>query len=302
MSDQSPAEALRARLGRVGVWSNQPVIAEPAVTRELAAEVEELGYSAIWYPEGVWKESFAASAVVLAATSRLVAATSIANIYARDPTSAAAGAKTLADAWPGRFVLGLGASHSHVAEMRGHVYGKPIEAMRAYLDGMDAAPYMAHEPEQPAPRLLAALGPRMLELAAERTDGAHPYFVQVEHTVFARERLGPKPYLAVEQAVMLETDATRVAEAARPFVAFYSGADNYRRHMLRMGWSEADLDGPSDAVVDAIVAHGDEAAIRARVQAHLEAGADHVCIQALPSDGPPLDQLRRLAPALLDLS
>jgi len=298
----SVTEALRTRLGRVGVWTNVPAIAEPAVAREVAAEIEELGYGALWYPEAVWKESFSVAALVLSWTNRLVVASGITNIYARDATSAASGSKTLADAYPGRFVLGLGCSHEPLVQMRGHVYGRPVSTMRAYLDAMDSAPYMAHEPAEPAPRLLAALGPRMLDLAAERTAGAHPYFVPVEHTAFARERLGPEPFLAVEQSVILDNDETRAREVARPFAAFYVEADNYRRNLLRLGWAEAELaDGGSDRLLEAVVAYGDEAAIRDRVRAHLEAGADHVCIQVLPNTDAQLGQLRALAPALLDL-
>jgi probable F420-dependent oxidoreductase len=295
-------EALRTRLGRVGVWTNVPAIAEPSVAHEVVAEIEELGYGALWYPEAVWKESFSVAALVLSWTSRLVVASGITNIYARDATSAASGSKTLADAYPGRFVLGLGCSHEPVVQMRGHVYGRPVPTMRVYLDAMDSAPYMAHEPAEPAPRVLAALGPKMLDLAAERTAGAHPYFVPVEHTAFARERLGPEPFLAVEQSVILDTDEVRAKEVARPFAAFYVGADNYRRNLLRLGWAEAELaDGGSDRLIEAVVAYGDEAAIRDRVRAHLEAGADHVCIQALPNTDAQLGQLRALAPALLDL-
>jgi probable F420-dependent oxidoreductase len=297
-------DGLRKRLGRVGVWTNVPVVAEPSAARDAVAEIEELGYWAVWYPEAVWKESFSAAALVLSWTSRLVAASGITNVYARDATSAASGAKTLADAFPGRFVLGLGCSHEPLVQMRGHVYGKPVSTMRAYLDAMDSAPYEAHEPAEPAPRVLAALGPRMLDLAAERTAGAHPYFVPVEHTAFARERLGPEPYLAVEQAVVLESDAARALDVIRPFASFYVAADNYRRNLLRLGWPEADLsDGGSDRLLEAVVVHGDEGAIRERVRAHLEAGADHVCIQALPNTSveAQLGQLRALAPALLDL-
>jgi probable F420-dependent oxidoreductase len=289
-------------LGRVGVWSGAVVTAPAAVLREALPEVEELGYGAIWFGEAVAKESLSSAALVLSWTKKLVAATGISNVYARDPVAAKAGAKTIGDAFPGRFVLGLGISHSMVAEARGHEYRPPLPTMRAYLDGMDAAPYMGHEPEVPVPVVLAALGPKMLDLARERTDGAHPYFVPVEHTAAARERLGPGKLLAVEQAVILTTDEARAREIGREHTSFYLAAPNYRNNLLRLGFAEADLDGGgSDRLLDAIVAWGDEDAIRSRVKAHLDAGADHLCIQVLPGRELDLESLRSLAPALLDL-
>jgi probable F420-dependent oxidoreductase len=174
--------------------------------------------------------------------------------------------------------------------------------MRAYLDAMEAAPYMGPEPSERVPVVLAALGPRMLDLARERTDGAHPYFVSPEHTAQARERLGSGKVLAPEQAVILTDDADRARELAREHVAFYMTAPNYRNNMLRLGFEDADMeDGGSERLRDAVVAWGDEDAIKARVQAQLDAGADHVCIQTLPSGVFDLDALRRLAPALLEL-
>ncbi len=293
---------LSSRLGRVGVWSWQPTNGTAAEAREGAAEVEALGYGALWYPEAVAKESFAVGATLLAWTQRIVVASGITNIYARDPTAAVGGANALADAYPGRFVLGLGASHAHVVQARGHEYAKPLKAMREYLEAMDSAPYRGALPPEPAPRLLAALGPKMLELAAERADGAHPYFVPVEHTAIARERLGPDRVLAVEQAVILDSDAVRARELAREHTSFYLRADNYRRSLLRLGFGEEELEGGgSERLVDAVVVAGDEAAIRERVRAHLEAGADHVCIQVLPQGSFQLEALRRLAPALVDL-
>jgi probable F420-dependent oxidoreductase len=294
-------DRLLARLGRVGVWSFYLSSGDAGATRELAAEVEELGYGAIWYPEALGKESLSLGALLLAWTQRVGVASGILNIWGRDATATGNGAKTLEDAYPGRFVLGLGISHQHVVEARGHEYGRPVETMRAYLDGIDAARYIGHEPAETPPRLLAALAPRMLELAAGRAGGSITYFVTPEHTAFARELLGPDAFLAVEQAVVLEEDNARAREIARPFVAFYTGADNYRRMLLRMGWTEAELDQGTDRLIDAIVVHGDETAIAARVRAHFAAGADHVAVQALPNDDPQRGQLRRLAPALVDL-
>jgi probable F420-dependent oxidoreductase len=186
--------------------------------------------------------------------------------------------------------------------MRGQAYGPPLATMRAYLDAMEAAPYMGPEPAEPVPVVLAALGPKMLDLARDRTDGAHPYFVPPEHTAGARERLGPGKLLATEQAVILTDDAERARELAREHCAFYMTAPAYRNSMLRLDLEEGDLeDGGSERLHERIVVWGDEGAIRARVQAHLDAGADHVCIQTLPSGELDLDALRRLAPALLDL-
>jgi len=290
------------KLGRVGVWSSAPSLAPAASVREGLPELEELGFPTLWYPEGAGKECFSTGTLLLAWSERLVVASGIANLHARDPMAAANGARALGDAFPGRFVLGLGVSHAPSVAARGGTYARPLATMRAYLDGMDAAPYGGHEPEEPVTRLLAALGPRMLELAAERTAGAHPYFVPVEHTAFARERLGPGPLLAVEQAVLLETDASRARELARPYVGYYARLDNYANNLRRLGWADDDLaDGGSDRLLDAVVAWGEADAVRARVKAHLDAGADHVCIQPLPAGDLHLAQLRELAPALLDL-
>jgi probable F420-dependent oxidoreductase len=290
------------RLGRVGVWSSAVANRPAAVLRDALPEVEGLGYSAIWVGEAFSRENMSASALALSWTEELVVATGITNVYARDPCATRAGATTLGEAFPGRFLLGLGISHGHAVELRGQTYGPPLTTMRAYLDGMDAALYHGPEAQERVPVVLAALGPKMLDLARDRTDGAHPYFVPVEHTAQARERLGEGKLLAPEQAVILTDDESRARELAREHVAFYMTAPNYRNSMLRLGFDEADLeDGGSERLQDAIIAWGDEGAIRDRVKAHLDAGADHVCIQTLPSGELDLDSLRRLAPALLDL-
>ena len=213
------------------------------------------------------------------------------------------GARALSEAYPGRFLLGIGVSHAPAVAKRGGTYGRPVETMRAYLEAMDTALYRGPQAAE-TPVVLAALGPRMLELAAERTLGAHPYFVPVEHTAFARETMGRGPMLAPEQAVVLTIDAEKARAVGRAHIRYYLELDNYRRNLVRLGWSEADLAGDgSDALVDALVAWGDEDAIAARVKAHLDAGADHVCIQTLGDDPTvlSLDDLRRLAPALLSL-
>jgi probable F420-dependent oxidoreductase len=290
------------RLGRVGVWSSGVPSLPAGVVRERLAELEALGYPAIWLGEAFSRESLSCATLALSWTEQLVVATGISNVYARDATAAKAGMKTVGEAFPGRFVFGLGISHPYPVELRGQSYGPPLTTMRAYLDAIDAAPYMGPEPAKAVPVVLAALGPKMLDLARERTDGAHPYLVPVEHTAQARERLGPGKLLAPEQAVILTDDEARARELAREHVAFYMTSPNYRHSMLRLGFAESELeDGGSDRLRDAVVVWGDEDAVRARVQAHLDAGADHVCVQTLPSGELDLDALRRLAPALLDL-
>ena len=243
--------------------------------------------------------------MVLGATQRMVAATGIASVWARDAMTMAAGQLTISEAHPGRFLLGLGVSHQPMVDMvRGHHYAKPLSKMAEYLDAMDRAIYVAPRPAEEPRRVLAALGPKMLRLAAERALGAHPYFVPVEHTAVAREALGEGPMLCPEQAVVLATDPERARAAARLHMGTYLTLPNYTNNLRRLGWTDADLDdGGSDRLVDAIVAWGDEAAIVDRVQAHLDAGADHVCIQVLGDNAAelPLPQWRALAPALLSL-
>jgi probable F420-dependent oxidoreductase len=232
-----------------------------------------------------------------------VIATGIANIYGRDPVTAAAAHRTLAEAYPGRFLLGLGVSHVPLVEqIRGHTYGKPLASMRAYLDGMDKAPYISVTPPIKPARVLAALGPRMLQLAAERADGAHPYFVTPEHTTRARKILGNEGFLGVEQAVVLDTDPAKARAIARAHMARYLALPNYLSNLRRLGFTDEDFgNGGSDRLVDAIVARGDITAAIDRVRAHQSAGADHVCIQVLPAEPQalPMTEWRELAAALL---
>jgi probable F420-dependent oxidoreductase len=293
--------------GRVGLWTFQLDLQPMARSQEAAAELEELGYGAIWLPEAVGREPFASSALLLAATQRIKVATGIASIHARTAMTMAAGWKTLSEAFPGRFLLGMGVSHQPAVEgfHRG-TYDKPYSTMVSYLDAMDASLFFAAGPAEPPVRALAALGPKMLALAAERTAGAHPYFVPVEHTAVAREALGAGPLLMPEQAVVCSTDADEARAIGRRFMSTYLGLPNYTNNLRRLGWGDDDLTGgpgggPTDRLVDAIVAWGDDEAIRARVQAHHDAGADHVCVQVLPADARalPMDDWRRLAPVLL---
>ncbi len=298
-------DELRTALGRVGVWTFALETQTAAEEREAAAEIESLGYPAIWFGEGVdSREAFSHAAWLLSSTERAVIASGIANIWARDANAMANGWRTLTDAYPGRFLLGIGVSHEGSVGRRGSTYERPISAMREYLDAMDRAPSSAPEPEAYPRMVLAALGPRMLALAAERSLGAHPYFVPVEHTAFARQRLGSGPVLAVEQTVVLEADPSEARSIARGFAADYLRTPNYASNLKRMGWTDADLSGQgSDAVIDAVVAWGDVDRIAVRVRQHLDAGADHVCVQVVTGDDGDvaLEQLRELAPALLEL-
>lgn len=290
-------------LGRLGIWTasldGQPISQVP----EIAAELEDLGYDALWIPEMAGRDPLVNAALLLGGTERLVVATGIATIYGRDAVSMSSGWKTLTDAFPGRFLLGLGVSHRPAVEgLRHQAYGPPLTAMRDYLDAIDAAPYMARPPSTEPVRCLAALGPKMLALAAERAVGAHPYFVPVEHTAVARGVMGPDAWLMPEQKVLLETDATKAREIARHAMSIYLTLPNYVNNLRRLGFGDDDLaDGGSDRLVDAIVAWGDETAIRARVDAHFAAGADHVCVQVIGADraGLPMDSWRQLAPVLL---
>jgi len=295
---------MAVNLGRVGTWLGGLSWQPASSTREVAAEVEELGYGALWIGETpIAKEAFTHSAILLAATSRIPIATGIVNVWLHTPVSAAHAGTTLAEAYPGRFVLGIGISHHMVVEGLGQTYDRPVTRMREYLDAMDEAQWQAPEPAEPVTLVLAALRPRMLALSAERTHGAHPYFVPVEHTRRARELLGKDSLLLPEQAVLLETDPERAREVAREHTSFYLSAPNYRENLRWLGFEDEDFEGGgSDRLVDAVVAWGDEDAVVARVRDHLEAGADHVCIQPLAPRGQvDVEPLRRLAPALLEL-
>lgn len=289
-------------IGRVGIWSFGLELQPAARAQEAAAEIESLGYGALWIPEAMGREVFTHAGLLLAATRRIVIATGIANIWARDAMTMAAAQKTLTEAYPNRFLLGLGVSHAPLVEtVRGHRYEKPLSAMRAYLDAMDMAPWIAPPPTTDLVRVIGALAPKMLKLAAARTAGAHPYFVPPEHTARARALMGPGPLLAPEQAVVLETTPTTAREIARAHMMTYLGLPNYVNNLKRLGFSDADVaNGGSDRLVDAIVAWGDLDAVGRRVRAHFDAGADHVCVQVLDADprALPLRQWRELAPAL----
>jgi probable F420-dependent oxidoreductase len=296
--------ATRQRLGPVGVWSG--VLRAAAVADEPAAirRIEELGYGSVWTGETIGgKDAFAHAAMALASSSRIVFGTGIANVWARHPATMQGGAATLAAAWPGRFVLGVGASHATIVERSGQVYASPVAHMARYLAEMDEA--IAGSPDTPVPfaRVLAALRPRMLELARAHTHGAHPYFVPPSHTPMAREILGADRLLIPEQAIALITDPDEARRVARKHMALYLTLPNYVNSLRHLGFDDDDLSGGgSDRLVDAIVAWGDEQAIVERIAELRAAGADHVVVQPLADDLPGvLVQLERLARALASL-
>lgn len=286
-------------LGKVGVWLGSIALEPAAAERDAVREIEALGYGSVWFGESPFnREAFAHAATLLGATERIVVATGIATIWARDAVAMANGTSALAEAFPGRFLLGIGVSHRALATARDKRYATPLSDMRAYLDGMAAAQYKMPAPPEPAPVVVAALAPKMLALAAERTDGTHPYLVTPEHTRIARAAVGPGKLVLPEQAVCLETDPARARAIGREHLSVYLRFENYVNNWRRLGFEEADFaDGGSDRLVDALVAWGDEEAIAARVQEHLDAGADHVPIQPLGPD--PLGQLRALSDVLV---
>ena len=285
-------------LGPIGIWNTGLRFGDPSEIAEAAAELEELGYSALWYPD-IGGEVFEAGAHLLGATTSITVATGVLNLWMHEPEAAAAGYAALDAAHPGRFLLGIGVSHQPFVDgMKPGTFGKPLQAMHRFLDGIDAA----DPPVPPESRVLAALGPKMLATARDRAAGAHPYNTTPEHTAVARAALGPDRILAPEQRVVLETDPAKAREAARAHLAVYLALPNYTNNMLREGFTEEDITAPgSDRLIDALVAWGDEKAVAARVQAHLDAGADHVAVQVLASEwgGLPREAWRRLAAVLL---
>jgi probable F420-dependent oxidoreductase len=279
------------QMDKLGVWAATDHLSSPSAA-DFARRVEAWGYGALWIPEGLGREMFSASAWLLANTSSLIVASGIANIYARDPVSSAAAQKGLNEQSGGRFLLGLGVSHVPLVEVRRHAYGKPVATMRAYLQGMAEADYRSVPPAAAPKTVLAALGPKMLELSAELADGAHPYNVPPEHTRQARTILGAGKLICVEQAAVLETNTADARAIGRRFLAFYLGLPNYVDNWRRLGFTDTDFaGGGSDRLIDAIIAWGDEKAIRTRIQEHWQAGADHVCVQAV---GPALQPDERL--------
>jgi probable F420-dependent oxidoreductase len=269
-------------LGKIGIWTwtldGQPM----AKSCEAVQELEELGFKTVWIPEAVGREPFAHAGILLSATKKLIVGTGIASMYARTASTMQAGQKTLTSAFPDRFLLGIGASHGNmVKSLHKTAYVKPYSAMVEYLDVMDKGMFVAAEPTTPLHRVLAALGPKMLKLAGERADGAHPYFTTPKHTAVAREILGSGPTLAPEQAVILETDPTKARAIARSYMGTYTRLPNYANNLLREGFTEDDIKNQSDKLVDAICAWGTLDTVRGRIKEHLDAGASHVSVQVL---------------------
>jgi probable F420-dependent oxidoreductase len=299
--DAERIRSLRQRLGRVGVWLG-PLAQLPAPGEQAAARrLEELGFGSLWAGEVLaGKEAFAHQALLLAATEHVVTGTGIANVWARHPSSMQAGAATLGSAWPGRFVLGVGISHAPIVERSGQKYDRPLARMAEYLDDMDTSAAASAGLEVPVPRVLAALRPRMLNLARDRADGAHPYFVPVSHTPAARQALGTDKLLVPEQAFILATDAGEARAAARDHTSRYLGLSNYANNLRHLGYTDEDVAGAgSDRLVDDVVAWGGEEAVADRVRQHLDGGADHVLLQPLAAPDQALSMLERVAPAVL---
>jgi probable F420-dependent oxidoreductase len=284
--------------GPVGLWTAALESVPVAQVADVVGALDAQGWDALWFGEAYGREALGSAQLYLASSSRMAVATGIASIYGRDAVAAQAASRLLQALHPGRFVLGLGVSHRPLVErVRGHSWGRPLEAVRQYLDAMDAAPWLS-APAEPAPRVLAALGPRMLELARDRADGAHPYLTTPEHTARAREALGAGPLLAVEQAVVLSDDPDVVRTRAHWHLEIYTGLPSYRASWRRQGFTDDDaVRGGSDRLKSAMVVAGEEA-IAARVREHLDAGADHVCLQVLGDDllAVPVDDWARLAP------
>jgi probable F420-dependent oxidoreductase len=281
------------QLGRLGAWYSTDQLGGPKEIAVFAGNVERIGYGTLWYPESRGYESFAVAGFMLGATNKLNIGSSIASIYARDAFTSRRGMISLNTLYGDRFILGLGVSHIPMVEgIRGHTYGKPIPVMRAYLDGI-----CKDQPgAQDWPIAVAALGPLMLKLAGEKTRGALPYNVTPEHTARAAKIMGPGKWLAVEQKVCLETDATKARVLGRAALSRYMVLDNYRNCWLSLGFAEAELaNGGSDRFIDAMVLWGSAAKVKDGLRAHFTAGATHVCIQPVHAEGDTKARDRTLA-------
>ena len=284
-------------LSGVGLWSSQLRYGNPDEAAEAAAELDGLGFTALWIPD-VGGPVLDSVDNLLAATEKTVIATGILNLWMHEPAEVAARYAALTETHGERFLLGIGVSHAPLIDSKepGR-YRKPLAATKAFLDGIDASP----QPVPTANRVLAALGPKMLQLSATRAGGAHPYLTVPEHTRQAREVLGPAAMLLPEQTVLLTEDRDQAREIGIPWLRSYLALPNYANHLLRLGFTEDDVSSVSDRLFDGLIAWGDEDAVRRRVQEHLDAGADHVCVQVLTADPRefPREQWRRLAEALL---
>ncbi len=275
----------RERLSTTGVWYFTDGMTAGAAA-DFAGRVESLGYSTLWLPDTIGRDPFAHIAWLASQATSLQFATGIANIFHRHPGPMMQAANTLAEQTAGRFVLGLGVSHGPmVQDLRGLDYSKPFTTMQNYLAAMDASPFRGVAAEHKPLRLLAALGPKMIELSGAAADGAHPYFATPEHTALARDILGPDPLLCVEQKVVLSTDADAARAAANAALSIYANLPNYRNNWIRLGFTDDEIEHRDPRFVDAVVIWGDEDRLRSGIQAHYDAGADHVCVQPLSVEG-----------------
>jgi len=302
MNETSSPRMTATRLGSIGVWSGRLHRVSIGEAKDSVLMWEKLGYGAVWIPEPpAGRDVLSFAAVALGHTTKIIVATGIAVIWNRDPTAMVNSGRTLEEAFAHRFVLGVGVSHRDSVDGRGGSYVRPLMAMRKYLQSMVEAPYNGYQPGRRAPLVVAALGPRMTQLAGELADGVHPFLSTPSHTAASRQSLGADPVMAVEQAVILSESAEEARSAARANLARYLTWVNYRRHLTRIGYTENDFEsGGSDRLIDGLYAWGDEGDIERRVTEHLDAGADHVCIQVVPVDGSgESESLERLASVLL---
>jgi probable F420-dependent oxidoreductase len=283
--------------GRVGIFAGSLTTQPASIQRQVAVEMEKLGYGTLWFGESMGREAFAQAAIFLGATSSLVIASGIANIWVRDPMAMAAGGRALAEAWPDRFILGLGVSHAPMVTSRGHDYARPVSTMRDYLDRIGEAPWAGPDAPLP-PIILAALGPRMVALAAELTAGAYPYFTTIEHIRQVRQLLGPEPFLVADLPVVLAEGRAEARSIGDVHTGRYLSTDNYRNNLLRLGWKPEELEPPgSHNLFDAVVAWGDIPTVRERVISLFDAGADQVALNLITRDRsvPYIPELRSLA-------
>jgi probable F420-dependent oxidoreductase len=276
------------KFGKLGVFTFTDAM-DATQLADLATRVEGLGYSTLWYPEAFNYETFAVGGYLLGHSKKLIVASGIANIYARDPAASAMGHNSLNALYGGRFVLGLGVSHAPlVSDLRGHQYKQPVATMRAYLDQMDKAWAAMNSTPKVKQVVLAALGPNMSKLSAERTLGAFPYNITPDQVALSRAAMGPNSAVICEQKVLLCSDPVLARKTARASLAPYMPLPNYFQNWFRLGFSEADLkDGGSDRLMDAMVLWGDAAQIRTKLSVYFERGADQVVIQPIRADGAP---------------
>lgn len=286
MLDPDDLDSWRAKIGALGIWcSTEPLAASEAAA--LAADAEAWGYGTLWTPETLGRDPFVLSALLATRTTSLVMATGIASIYHRLPGPMRQAADSVAELSGGRFVLGLGVSHQPMVEgIHKVAYERPVAKMRNYVEQVDASPYLAVAPPGPVPRVLAALGPKMLALCAEVADGALTYWGTPAHTATARGVLGTGKLLCVEQKVVLTEDREVARATAAGALDLYAALPNYRNNWLRLGFDDDQIDGRDPAFIDALVAHGTPEQLRERIEAHHRAGADHVCIQPLTPGNP----------------